>query len=108
MRKSLLSLAVLYFGLGVAVPGAFAFTIVTPGAGGSSSANLTDPDQKAEDFADRLQSGGSNSSMPFGNGHLQFSVSGSNGSDSSANANDRFIDDPAGRTVPSANFPGAH
>jgi hypothetical protein len=105
MKKSFLPVVLVSLGLVMGAPGAFAFTIVTPGSGGSAGVNLTDPDQKTDNLADQYQSG-RGSTMPFGDGSLQFNVS--HPDNSASSANDLFMANPASHTVPSANFPGAN
>jgi hypothetical protein len=90
--------------------GAFAFQFVNPdtNADGTSSKFSTDLDQQPSPAPNhRFQfndgSNGTTSSMKFGNSTLQFGMSGGNGGNygPSPALQDRFVQSPASRTVPS-------
>ena len=85
------------------VSSASAFQFVNPDTGSSGTLNLTDPDQHTQNLADRFSSGGPSTSagtLKFGNSTLQFGMSGSDYGPSPA-IQERFLQSPASRTVPS-------
>jgi hypothetical protein len=100
MKLKTLGAAILVAGLTMGAPGAFAFQIVPPDTNADGSAKFTDPDQKTENLANRYQSGNGTGALKFGNTTLQFGMSGSNNGTSPA-MQDRFLQSPAARTVPS-------
>ncbi|HTZ77997.1 MAG TPA: hypothetical protein VMC10_08820 [Stellaceae bacterium] len=89
----------------VAAPSAFAFQIVGPSqSGGVSGSNFTDPDQKSDNWASKFQSGGDSSNMrtmKFGSTTLQFGGGAVDNYGPSPALRDRFLQNPAARTVPS-------
>lgn len=105
MRTPLLSVALLGAALIASGPSAFAFTIVNQDSeNGGGSAKFADPDQKTENFANSSQGGAGTSTLHIGNSTLRFGASPSY--QPSPWIQDRFIDNPAARTVPSASWPG--
>ena len=114
------AVVIMKFGLGVAVvaaavlaggPGAFAFQFVNPDTNpdGTSSKFSTDLDQTGQTpspssrFQFKDGGDGSAGSMKFGNTTLQFGISGGNGGNygPSPFIQERFLQSPASRTVPS-------
>ncbi len=84
-------------GLVCGAPGAFAFTIVTSSGSNGAAANLVDPDQRAS----HLAGDGRTSTYQFGGATLQMDSSSSYGW--SPALQDRFVENPAARLVPSLN-----
>jgi hypothetical protein len=87
-------------------PGAFAFQVVNPDTNSNGTLNLTDPDQHTQVPSNRFSSGNTTTSagaLKFGNSTLQFGMT--NGRDSnygpSPALQERFLQSPASRTVPS-------
>jgi hypothetical protein len=100
MNLKNLGAAILVTGLAMGAPAAFAFQLVPADTNTDGSAKFTDPDQKTENLANRYQSGNGTGTLKFGNATLQFGMSGSNNGSSPA-SQDRFLQSPAARTVPS-------
>ena len=104
MTRGHLRLAVLAAALVLGAPSAFAFQIVGPSSpGGVNGSNFTDPDAKTDNMTNQYQSGhgGSMSTMKFGNTTLQFGGGSSDNYGPSPFIQDRFLSNPASRTVPS-------
>jgi hypothetical protein len=86
---------------------ASAFQFVNPDTNSNGPLNLTDPDQHTANLANRFNSGSTSPSsggtLKFGNTTLQFGMS--NGRDSnygpSPALQEKFLQSPASRTVPS-------
>ena len=83
----------------VAASEAHAFQIVPADTNPDGTAKFTDPDLRTQNLADRYQSRGGTTTMTFGNTTLQFGAPSSNGP--SPALQDRFLQNPAARTVPS-------
>ncbi len=90
----------------VGAPAAFAFQLVNPDTNSNGTLNLTDPDQHAQTPSNRFSSGDTTTnagSLKFGSTTLQFGMS--NGRDSnygpSPALQEKFLQSPASRTVPS-------
>ena len=110
------------FGLGVAVlaavlagsPSVFAFQFVNPdtNADGTSSKFSTDLDQSGPSpspgsrFQFKDSGNGNGGTLKFGNSTLQFGMSGGNGGNygPSPALQERFLQSPASRTVPSQSW----
>lgn len=86
---------------------AFAFQFVNPDTNSNSTLNLTDPDQHAQNLANRYSSSNSSNSstgtLKFGNSTLQFGMTGGSNSNygPSPAIQEKFLQSPASRTVPS-------
>lgn len=87
---------------------ASAFQFVNPDTNSNGTLNLTDPDQHTQNLANRFGSSNntgnaSSGALKFGNTTLQFGMS--NGRDSnygpSPALQEKFLESPASRTVPS-------
>jgi hypothetical protein len=100
MNLGHLGAAILVAGLTMGAPGAFAFQLVPSDTNTDGSTKFTDPDQKTENLANSYQSGNGTGTLKFGNATLQFGMSGAN-SGSSPAMQERFLQSPAARTVPS-------
>lgn len=105
MKLEILGAAVVAVALAGA-PTAFAFQFVNPDTSSNGTVNLTDPDQHAQSPSNRFSSGNSSTNagtLKFGNSTLQFGMS--NGRDSnygpSPALQEKFLQSPASRTVPS-------
>lgn len=110
MRREILGAAIVVAMLASA-PCAFAFQFVNPDTNSNGTLNLTDPDQHTENLANRFgsssSSGASTGTLKFGNSTLQFGMS--NGRDNSNYGpspaiQEKFLQSPASRTVPSQGF----
>lgn len=110
MRREILGAAVVAAMLAGA-PSAFAFQFVNPDTNSNGTLNLTDPDQHTQNLANRFgsssNSGASSGTLKFGNSTLQFGMS--NGRDNSNYGpspaiQEKFLQSPASRTVPSQGF----
>ena len=106
MKLGILGAAVVAAALASA-PSAFAFQVVNPDTNSNGTLNLTDPDQQQPmSPSNRFSSGSTSTSagaLKFGNTTLQFGMSG--GRDSSYGPSpalqEKFLQSPASRTVPS-------
>ena len=110
MRREIFGVTVVVAMLAGA-PSAFAFQFVNPDTNSNGTLNLTDPDQHTQNLANRFGSssstGGSAGTLKFGDTTLQFGMS--NGRDSSNYGpspaiQEKFLQSPASRTVPSQGF----
>ena len=85
--------------------GALAFQFVNPDTNSNGTLNLTDPDQQTQNLSNRFSSGAPSSAgtLKFGSTTLQFGMT--NGRDSnygpSPAIQEKFLQSPASRTVPS-------
>ncbi len=87
-------------------PSAFAFQFVNPDTNSNGTLNLTDPDQHSQNPSNRFSSGSTSTNtgaLKFGNTTVQFGMT--NGGDSnygpSPALQEKFLQSPASRTVPS-------
>jgi hypothetical protein len=104
MKLGYLGAAVVVAALFAGAPGALAFQFVNPDNNTGGTTNFTDPDQRTQDLADRYSSGNGNAgTLKFGNSTLQFGMSRGNSSNygPSPAIQEKFLQSPAARTVPS-------
>jgi hypothetical protein len=88
---------------------AFAFQFVNPDTNSNGTLNLTDPDQHTQNLGNRYSYSSSNSgnsstgTLKFGNNTLQFGMTGGSNSNygPSPAIQEKFLQSPASRTVPS-------
>jgi hypothetical protein len=99
MKIGYLAAAVVAMCVAVAASGAHAFQIVPADTSPDGTAKFTDPDLRTQNLANQYQSRGGTTTMTFGNTTLQFGAPSSNGP--SPALQERFLQSPAARTVPS-------
>ena len=106
MRLGFLAIAIVAAAMASA-SSASAFQFVNPDTNSNGTLNLTDPDQHSQNLANRFSKDSSantsSGALKFGNTTLQFGMS--NGRDSnygpSPALQEKFLQSPASRTVPS-------
>ncbi len=108
MKLGLIGAVVVAAAMLASAPGAFAFQFVNPDTNpdGTSTKFSTDLDQHSQSPSNRFQSGNSNNgssgTLKFGNSTLQFGMYGGNSSNAPTPfMQERFLQSPAARTVPS-------
>ena len=104
MKHQYLGAAIIAATMVIAAPSAFAFQFVNPDTNADGTTQFTDPDQHTQNLSNRYGSGDSSTgTLKFGNSTLRFGMSGGNGSNygPSPAIQERFLQSPAARTVPS-------
>jgi hypothetical protein len=104
MKLGHLGAAIVAAGMLAFTSGAFAFQFVNPDSiTTEGTTKFSDPDQRTQSLSDRYGPGNSSTgTLKFGNSTLQFGMSGGNGNNApSPWMQERFLQSPAARTVPS-------
>jgi hypothetical protein len=103
MKLGFLGAAIVAATMLVGASGAFAFQFVNPDTNPDGTTKFTDPDQHTQSLSNQYRSGNSSpGTLKFGNTTLQFGMSGGNSSNAPTPwMQERFLQSPAARTVPS-------
>jgi hypothetical protein len=100
MKSGLFSAGIIAVGLAVGASSAFAFQIVPADTNQDGTAKFADPDLRTQNLANPYQQRNGTTTMSFGHTTLQFGAPSSNSGPSPA-LQDKFLQSPASRTVPS-------
>jgi hypothetical protein len=100
MKSGLFSAAIIAAGLVIGASGASAFQIVPAETNPDGTTKFADPDQRTQNLANSYQSRNGQNTMTFGHTTLQFGSTSSNSGPSPA-LQEKFLQSPASRTVPS-------
>jgi hypothetical protein len=100
MKSGLFSAAIFAAGLVIGASGASAFQIVPADTNPDGTTKFADPDLRTQNLANPYQSRNGQTTMSFGHTTLQFGSTSSNSGPSPA-LQEKFLQSPASRTVPS-------